>query len=107
MIPLHFKSLSQVYKSFMPFLSNGGLFVPTKKSYQLGDEVTLIIKLPDNDEKFKLPGSVAWISPAATAGDKKQGVGIQFTDGNGMAMRHRIEGLLGDRLGRDDTTYTM
>ncbi len=107
MIPLRFKNVSQVYKSFMPFLSNGGLFVPTAKSYQLGDEVTLVIKLPANDEKFKLLGHVAWISPAAAMGDKKQGVGIQFIDGNGVAMRHRIEDLLGDRLDSDDSTYTM
>ncbi len=81
--------------------------MPTKKSYELGEAVTMVVKLPDNDEKFKLPGTVAWISPEAATGDNKQGIGVEFAEGKGVAMRHRIEGLLGDRLGSDDPTYTM
>ncbi|MFT5259758.1 MAG: type IV pilus assembly protein PilZ [Saprospiraceae bacterium] len=106
-IPLRYKSMGQVYKSFMPFLSNGGLFIPTKKNYKLGDEVNMVVKLPDGDEKYKLTCSVVWISPEAISSDKKQGIGVEFPESNGSAMRHRIESYLGDRLASEEPTYTM
>jgi type IV pilus assembly protein PilZ len=30
---------NMLYHAYMPFLKNGGLFIPTNKAYRLGDEV--------------------------------------------------------------------
>lgn len=106
-IPLRFANLDQVFKSFMPFLKNGGLFIPTKKEYEMGQEVYLIIKLPEIEEKFQVKGIVSWITPANSTGHNKQGIGVEFADGIGIALRHRIEGLLGDRLNSENLTYTV
>ena len=51
-----------LYLSYMPFLANGGIFVPTDASYTVGDPVFLILKLPDS-EQHAIPGTVGWITP--------------------------------------------
>ncbi len=106
-IPLRYKNLDQVYKSYMPFLKNGGLFIPTRKGYRLGHEVLMLIRLPDSDESVQAEGVVSWVTPENCTGHKKQGVGVEFSDGKGIALRHRIDALLDDRLNNDDPTYTL
>ena len=39
LLTLTIKDKSALYLAYMPFVTNGGLFIPTKSSYQLGDEV--------------------------------------------------------------------
>ena len=36
-----------LYGAYMSFLQNGGLFVPTRQQYRLGDEVLLLLTLMD------------------------------------------------------------
>ena len=38
-LSLTIKDKAVLYSAYMPFLENGGLFVPTNKAYALGDEV--------------------------------------------------------------------
>ena len=38
-LSLTIKDKSALYAAYMPFIKGGGLFIPTKKEYQLGDEV--------------------------------------------------------------------
>ncbi len=106
-IPVGFKSQGQVYRSYMPFLKNAGLFVPTRKRYLMGQEVLLMVQLPGVKEKFSAAGEVVWVNPENSAGHKKQGVGVEFTDGNGATLRIRIEGMIADQLGSDAPTYTL
>ncbi|MEE9448135.1 MAG: PilZ domain-containing protein [Arenicellales bacterium] len=106
-IPLRFKNLDQVYKSFMPFFKNGGLFIPTSKAYVMGQEIFMIIQLPDSDEKIQTKGVVSWVTPADARGHNKQGVGVEFSDGVGIALRHRIDGLLADKADSQQPTYTL
>ncbi len=37
---LTIKDKSALYLAYMPFVTNGGMFVPTNSSYKLGDEMT-------------------------------------------------------------------
>ena len=107
LVPVGFKSLGQLYRSFMPFLKNTGLFVPTRKRYLMGQEVLLMVQLPGLKEKFSAAGEVVWVNPENAAGHKKQGVGVEFTDGNGATLRIRIEGMLVEQLKSDAPTYTL
>ena len=67
-IPLSIKEKSALLAAYMPFLENGGLFVPTDKSAQIGDELYIILTLMDDATKTAIPGRVAWVTPAgATA----------------------------------------
>jgi type IV pilus assembly protein PilZ len=55
--------------AYMSLLQNGGLFVPTTRLYQLGDEVFLLLTLMDEPEKLPVAGRVVWITaegPRAT-----------------------------------------
>ena len=45
-LSLSIKDRQALYKSYMPFVSGGGLFVPSTKRFSLGDEVFL---LPSSD----------------------------------------------------------
>ena len=40
----------------MPFVCNGGLFVPTNKRYELGEEVFILLALMDEPEKIPING---------------------------------------------------
>ena len=43
---------SALYASYMPFVRNGGLFIPTSKAYKLGDEVFMLLTLMEDKEKL-------------------------------------------------------
>ena len=46
-LSLTIKDKSVLYAAYMPFIKNGGLFIPTNKSYKLGDEVFMLLNLMD------------------------------------------------------------
>ena len=106
-IPLRFKSLNQLYKSYMPWLKNGGLFIPTSKRFEMGQEILMMVMLPDLREKFPAAGVVTWVCPANATGHNKPGVGVEFTDEEGMALRLRIDGMLTEQQKIGAPTYTL
>jgi len=42
----------------MPFIKNGGLFIPTTKRYRIGDELFLLLRLMDESEPIPIVGKV-------------------------------------------------
>ncbi len=50
-LSLKISDQNMLYHSFMPFLKNGGLFIPTNKPYQMGEEVFILLTLLDEPEK--------------------------------------------------------
>jgi len=95
-----------LYASFMPFVQNGGVFVPTTRQYDLGDNVFLLLKLMDSDKPIPVECRVAWITPAGAQGNKTAGVGIQFA-GKGDAAKAAIEEHLAAALQGERPTHTM
>ena len=67
--------------AYMPFVKNGGIFVPTPKRYFLGDEVFLLLTLPDSSERLPVAGKVIWVTPAGAQGNRTAGIGVQLADG--------------------------
>ena len=51
-LSLTIRDKSALYASYMPFIKNGGLFIPTAKPYKLGDEVFMLLTLMDSKEKL-------------------------------------------------------
>ena len=90
----------------MPFVKNGGLFIPTSKHYQLGDEVFMLLKLMDEPEKIPVAGKVVWVTPKGAQGNKVAGVGVQFNDEDELA-RNKIETYLAGAIKSDRMTHTM
>lgn len=106
-LSLAIKEKVALYAAYMPFLAGGGLFIPTDKSFKMGDEVFMLLSLLDDPLKLKVVGNVVWINPT-TQGNKPQGIGVQFSEKNGgLEARNKIEGLLGNTLKSSRPTHTM
>lgn len=98
-LSLSIKERAALYAAYMPYLKNGGIFIPTTKTYRLGDEVFMLLSLMDDPNKLAVAGRVIWVTPEGAQGGKTQGVGVQFSDNeSGITARNKIEGLLGGTL---------
>jgi type IV pilus assembly protein PilZ len=107
-LSLAIKEKAALYAAYMPFLKNGGIFVPTTRSYQIGDEIYLILALMDDTNKYPIAGKVVWITPAGANNNKAQGIGVHFPDDEaGRRTRARIEELLGAALRSSRATHTL
>jgi type IV pilus assembly protein PilZ len=107
-LSLSIKEKAALYAAFMPFIKNGGIFVPTNRPYQLGDEVYLILTLLDDPTKIPVAGKVVWISPSGGGASKTPGIGVQFpADDSGFSARKRIEDALGAALRSARPTHTL
>lgn len=107
-LSLPIKEKAALYAAYMPFLTNGGIFVPTNKSYKIGDEIYLILTLMDDPTKYPIAGKIAWITPAGANNNKAQGIGVHFSaDESGQRVKLRIEELLGAALRSSRATHTL
>ena len=75
-LSLAVKDKAALYSAYMPFVKNGGIFVPTPKRYFLGDEVFLLLTLPDSSERLPVAGKVIWVTPAGAQGNRTAGIGV-------------------------------
>ena len=102
------KDKPSLYSAYMPFVKNGGVFVPTPKRYFLGDEVFLLLTLPDSSERLPIAGKVVWVTPTGAQGNRTAGIGVQFPEGaDGDAVKNRIETLLAGQVNAEKPTHTM
>ena len=107
-LSLPIKEKAALYAAYMPFLLNGGIFVPTTKPYKIGDEIYLILTLMDDVAKYPIAGKIAWITPAGANNSKAQGIGVHFSgDESGRRVKQRIEEILGAALGSSRATHTL
>ena len=51
-IQLVFREKAALYAAYMPLLTDGGLFVPTTRSYKLGEDIYLLLTLPDDPQRY-------------------------------------------------------
>ncbi|MEE4380488.1 MAG: PilZ domain-containing protein [Pseudomonadales bacterium] len=105
-LSLAIKDKAVLYAAYMPFVRNGGLFIPTNKDYQLGDEVFMLLNLMDEPEKIPVAGKVIWVTPKGAQGNRAAGIGVQFNDQDDVA-RAKIETYLAGSLESDRPTHTM
>jgi type IV pilus assembly protein PilZ len=105
-LSLTIKDKAVLYSAYMPFLDNGGLFVPTNKSYKIGDEVFMLLTLMDESEKIPIAGKVVWVTPRGAQGNRTAGIGVQFSDQDAVA-NSKIENHLAGSLSSDRPTHTM
>ncbi|MHB1676537.1 MAG: PilZ domain-containing protein [Sulfuriferula sp.] len=107
-LSLAIKEKSALFAAYMPFVKGGGIFVPSTKNYQLGDEVFMLLTLLEDANKIPVAGKVIWVTPVGCHGGKTPGIGVQFDNNdNGVAARSKIEGLLGGALKAIRPTHTM
>ena len=63
-IQLVFRERGALYAAYMPMFSEGGIFVPTTRDYKLGEDIYLLLSLPDDPQRYPVAGKVGWITPA-------------------------------------------
>lgn len=106
-LSLTIKDKSALYAAYMPFIKNGGLFIPTNKQYELGDEVFMLLTLMDEPEKIPVAGKIIWITPRGAQGNRAAGIGVQFSSQDGGNAQKKIETYLAGALSSDRATHTM
>jgi type IV pilus assembly protein PilZ len=107
-IQLSIKEKAALYAAYIPAFVDGGVFIPTSRDYALGDDVYVLLSLPDDMQRYPVAGKVAWVTPARAAGGRTQGVGIMFPkDEKTRALKLKIEEILGAQLASERPTQTI
>ncbi len=107
-IQLAIKEKAALYAAYIPLFSEGGIFIPTTRDYKLGDDIYVLLSLPEDAQRYPVAGKVAWVTPAKAPFNRTQGVGIVFPrDEKSRALKNKIEELLGALLAADRPTQTI
>ncbi len=107
-IQLVFREKGALYAAYMPVFSDGGLFVPTTRQYKLGDDIYLLLSLPDDPQRYPVAGKIGWLTPANASGGRTQGVGVRFpSDEKTRGLKFKIEEVLGTSLSSAKPTQTI
>jgi type IV pilus assembly protein PilZ len=107
-IQLVFREKGALYAAYIPLLSDGGLFVPTAREYRLGEDIYLLLSLPDDPQRYPVAGKVAWITPSNASGGRTQGVGVRFpADEKTRGLKLKIEEILGTSISSAKPTQTL
>ena len=107
-IQLVFREKGALYAAYMPVFAEGGLFVPTTREYRLGDDIYLLLSLPEDPQRYPVAGKVGWLTPANASGGRTQGVGVRFpSDEKSRLLRQKIEEILGTSLSSAKPTQTI
>ncbi len=102
------KDLSGLSAAYIPILTDGGLFVPTNRDYQLGESVYVLLTLPDDPQRHPVAAKVAWITPANSTAGRSRGVGIRFGhDEMSAALKTKIEAALSNFVSTDNSSQTV
>ena len=107
-LSLPIKDKTALYISYMPYVKQGGLFVPTNKKYALGDEVFILLTLMEDEDRIPVAGKVIWVTPPGSQGNRVAGIGVQFNEGtDGDTAKTKIETILAGMVNADRPTHTM
>jgi len=106
-INLSIKDKNALYAVYMPFIRNGGLFVPTDRGYTLGDSITLNITLVEENEKLAITTKIVWITPKGAQGKRAAGVGVQFDGKDSGQAQKKIETYLAGIIADAKPTHTL
>lgn len=107
LMPLAIRDKNALMAAYMPFLKSGGIFIPTDRSFELGDEVFVLLSLMDEPQRYAVTGKVVWITPRAALGGRPAGIGIQFSGVEGDNVQKKIETYLAGATNSERPTHTM
>ena len=107
-IQLAIREKAALYAAYIPMFAEGGIFIPSDRDYRLGDDVYVLLTLPDDTQRYPIAGRVAWVTPPRASGNRVQGVGIQFpADEKSKQLKFKIEDILGAHLASERPTQTI
>ncbi len=106
-LQLAIKEKGALYAAYIPLFAEGGIFVATSRDFRLGDDIYVLLTVPEDEEKFPIAGKVGWVTPPG-AGHRTQGIGVRFPKNpQSERLKAKIEEILGTWLGSDRPTQTI
>ncbi|HBC58512.1 MAG TPA: pilus assembly protein PilZ [Gammaproteobacteria bacterium] len=106
-LSVNIRDKAVLHASYLSFVPNGGLFVPTAKHYELGEDVFLLLNLLEESEKIPLAGKIIWITPPGAGNNRSPGIGIEFSENDSEMIRSKIETHLAGMLTSERPTHTL
>ena len=107
-IQLAIKDAAELHASYVSMFTDGGVFIPTPREYRLGDEIYVLLSLPEDKQRYPVAGKVGWVTPARAANGRPQGIGIVFpTDEKTRLLKLKIEDILGTYPGHERPRNTI
>lgn len=106
-LTLHIKEKASLQQAYMPYVKNGGLFIPTAKPYELGDEVFILLTLLDDMQRLPVAAKVVWVTPTGAQNQRTPGIGVQFLPQDNGETQKRIETALAGMSEPTEPTHTM
>ena len=97
-IPVAYRSVGSFLTDWATNISQGGLFINTRKPLPVGTDVKLLVQLPGAKVAFELKGKVTRVTEYDNHANMVPGMGIQFTDVD-EPRRRELEGFV-ERLKR-------
>ncbi len=79
-LPVAYRSVGSFLTDWATNISQGGLFINTRKTLPVGTVVKLIIQLPNAAFPFDLTGRVTRVTEFGNHANQVPGMGIEFTD---------------------------
>lgn len=107
-VQLAIKEKAALYAAYIPLFQEGGVFIPSARDYKLGDDVYILLTLPEDTQRYPVAGKVAWITPPRASSNRIQGVGVRFpSDEKSRLLKLKIEEILGAHLASERPTQTI
>lgn len=95
--------------SYIPFITEGGLYIPTIDHYSLGDELTIDLEIVNKNVNknvvLKIEVKVIWITPQNALHHVLPGIGVQFLGSKAQSVRTIIEENLDKNIDIGGYTY--
>ena len=98
-LPVAYRTVGSFLTDWATDISQGGMFINTRKPLPVGTEVKILLQLPTVEAPLGLSGRVTRVSGHGGGAGDVSGMGIQFTDVD-PSRREQLEQIV-KRLQRD------
>jgi len=98
-IPVAYRTVGSFLSDWATNISQGGLFINTRKPFPVGTEVKIIIQLPGAAFPFDITGKVSRVEPLGNSANAAPGMAVEFTELD-RVKREKIESFV-QKLRRD------
>ena len=98
-IPVAYRSVGSFLTDWATNISQGGLFINTRKPLAVGTEVKILVQLPGASFPFQLEGRVTRVTEFDNHANLVPGMGVEFT-GVDERQRDEIQAFV-ERLRKD------
>ena len=70
LISVDYSDSDRFFKDYIQDISSSGVFIKTRESFTIGEEIVLSMSLPGDENAFRIPAEVVRVS--------SEGIGVQF-----------------------------